>query len=98
VVWLSLHHTGWINPALYRESRGWNAPPPPGEVGIFPLFIKTIALSMRGAICPQAALDYVVFSRADGVTRSPERIVVSFMVLELAAQVTGRWQSEVPCP
>jgi hypothetical protein len=53
----------------------WATPSPLGGTEIFPPFIKS--LSMRGAIYLQAGLGYVVPSRADGTSRSPERVVVS---------------------
>jgi hypothetical protein len=53
---------------------GWAAILPPGRAEFFPPFIMPTALSMRGAICPQAALDYVIFTRADGGAHAFEKL------------------------
>jgi hypothetical protein len=69
-------HTDWISPAHYRKSHGWTVPSLTDGARIFPQFIRPTDLSMWCVVFSQAALDYVVSSRADGVARLPERVVV----------------------
>jgi hypothetical protein len=46
-------------------------PTPPGRAGIFPPLIRPVALFMRGAICLQGALDFVISCTEDGAAHSP---------------------------
>jgi hypothetical protein len=48
-----------------------STPPPLGRGEIFPSFIRLPVLSRRGAICPQAVLEYVVFSRVHDMACLP---------------------------
>jgi hypothetical protein len=78
VVGPSYHHTSWI-------TQHFASPPPDGSEN-FPVFIRPPALSRRGAMCPEALLDYADFSRADGAVCLPG--MVAFFVS--AALITGR--------
>jgi hypothetical protein len=59
-------HTDWISSAFSPSLDGGKT---------FPPITKPPILTRRGTICPQAALDYVVASRADDTAHSPKGVV-----------------------